>query len=165
GGALLAARVGAVSADHLLAVNDTDIEALRDAGVIGVLLPGVSFSLALGSYAPARRMIEAGLAVALATDCNPGSSFTESMQIVITLACVEMKMTAAEAVVASTLNSAFAAGRGDVVGSIEPGKKADLIVLNAEDYRELPYHYGVSNVEHVVKDGRLVVRSGGLRPS
>ncbi len=160
GGAALAARIGAVSAEHLLQVTEQDISAMRDAGVIAVLLPGVSFSLGLGRYAPARAMIDAGLPVALATDCNPGSSMTESMQIIITLACVEMRMTAAEALAASTINGAFAVGLGESCGSLEVGKKADALILNMEDYRELPYHFGVSNVEHVIKDGRVRVRSG-----
>jgi imidazolonepropionase len=162
GGSAVAARVGAVSADHLLCAEETDIDGLRDAGVVGVLLPGTSFSLALGRYAPARKMIERGLPVALATDCNPGSSMTESMQIVITLACVEMRMTAAEAITASTINAAFAIGCGADCGSLEVGKKADVLVLDMEDYRELPYHYGISNVKHVIKNGQIVVRSGVL---
>lgn len=160
GGSGVAARVGAVSADHLLCVEEADIDVLRDAGVIGVLLPGTSFSLALEHYAPARKMIDMGLPVALATDCNPGSSMTESMQIVITLACVEMRMTAAEAITASTINAAFALGCGGECGSLEVGKKGDVLILDMEDYRELPYHFGVSNVRHVVKNGRLAVRSG-----
>jgi imidazolonepropionase len=162
GGSAVAVRVGAVSADHLLCVGEADVDALRDAGVIGVLLPGTSFCLALGRYAPARKMIERGLPVALATDCNPGSSMTESMQIVITLACVEMRMTAAEAITASTMNAAFAAGCGTDCGSLEVGKKGDVLVLDMEDYRELPYHYGVSNAKHVIKNGQVVVRSGVL---
>ena len=162
GGSAVAARVGAVSADHLLCAEEIDIDGLRDAGVVGVLLPGTSFSLALGRYAPARKMIERGLPVALATDCNPGSSMTESMQIVITLACVEMRMTAAEAITASTINAAFAVGCGADCGSLEVGKKGDVLVLDMEDYRELPYHYGISNVKHVIKNGQVVVRSGVL---
>jgi len=160
GGSVVAARVGAASADHLRCVEEADIDVLRDAGVIGVLLPGTSFSLALEQYAPARKMIDRGLPVALATDCNPGSSMTESMQIVITLACVEMRMTAAEAITASTINAAFALGCGSECGSLEVGKKGDALILDMEDYRELPYHFGVSNVRHVIKNGRLVVRSG-----
>lgn len=162
GGSAVAARVGAVSADHLLCAEESDIDALKDAGVIAVLLPGTSFSLGLGRYAPARKMMERGLPVALATDCNPGSSMTESMQIVITLACVEMRMTAAEAIIASTINAAFAVGRGGDCGSLETSKEADVLILDMEDYRELPYHYGVSNVHHVVKNGRVVVRSGAI---
>jgi imidazolonepropionase len=163
GGSAVAARVGAVSADHLLCVEEIDIDVLRDAGVVAVLLPGTSFSLGLGRYAPARKMIERGLPVALATDCNPGSSMTESMQIIITLACVEMRLTAAEAIIASTINAAFAVGCGADSGSLEAGKKGDVLVLDMEDYRELPYHYGISNVKHVIKNGRIVVRAGVLR--
>ncbi len=160
GGAMLAAELGAVSADHLLHASASDIRALRDAGVVGVLLPGTSFSLGLGRYAPAREMIEAGLPVALATDCNPGSSMTESMQMMVTLACVEMRMTAAEALTAATINSAFALALGTDRGSLAVGKRADLVVMDAEDYREIPYHYGVSNVRQVVKNGKILVRSG-----
>ncbi|MBN1503449.1 MAG: imidazolonepropionase [Candidatus Eisenbacteria bacterium] len=162
GGAMLAAELGAVSADHLLRASPADVRALRDAGVVAVLLPGTSFSLGLGRYAPARAMIEAGLPVALATDCNPGSSMTESMQMMMTLACVEMRMTAAEALAAATVNSAFALALGAERGSLAAGKRADVVVFDAEDYREIPYHYGVSNVRHVVKDGGVVVRSGRL---
>jgi imidazolonepropionase len=162
GGAMLAAELGAVSADHLLHASSGDIRALRDAGVVAVLLPGTSFSLGLGRYAPARAMIDAGLPVALATDCNPGSSMTESMQMMMTLACVEMRMTAAEALIASTVNAAFAVALGTEHGSLAVGKKADVVVFDAEDYREIPYHYGVSNVCHVVKNGDVVVRSGRL---
>jgi len=162
GGAMLAAELGAVSADHLLKASLADVRALRDAGVVAVLLPGTSFSLGLGRYARAREMIETGLPVALATDCNPGSSMTESMQMTMTLACVEMRMTAAEALTASTINAAFALALGTERGSLAAGKRADVVVLDAEDYREVPYHYGVSNVCHVVKNGRVVVRSGRL---
>ena len=157
GGALLAAELGAVSADHLLHASTADIRALRDAGVVAVLLPGTSFSLGLGKYAPARQMIEAGLPVALATDCNPGSSMTESMQMMMTLACVEMRMTAAEALTAATINSAFALDLGTERGSLAIGKGADVIVLDAEDYREIPYHYGVSTVCDVIKNGEVLI--------
>jgi len=160
GGCRVAASVGAVSADHLLCAEEEDIDTLREAGVVGVLLPGTSFSLGLRAYAPARTMIERGLPVALATDCNPGSSMTESMQMVMALACVEMRMTAAEALSASTLNAACALARGGECGSLEVGKRGDVLILDMEDYRELPYHFGVSNVRHVIKNGRLVVRSG-----
>ncbi len=162
GGAMLAAELGAVSADHLLHASNADAEALRDAGVVGVLLPGTCFSLGLKRYADARSMIELGLPLALATDCNPGSSMTESMQMIMTLACVEMRMSPAEALVASTINAAFAVGMGARCGSLVRGKKADVLVLEAEDFRELPYHYGVSNVRDVIKDGKTVARSGRL---
>ena len=162
GGAMLAAELGAVSADHLLHASPADVNALRDAGVVAVLLPGTSFSLGLGRYADARAMIEAGLPVALATDCNPGSSMTESMQMMVTLACVEMRMRVAEALAASTINAAFALALGEECGSLAAGKRADIVVFDAEDYREIPYHYGVSNVCHVVKNGEVVVRFGRL---
>jgi imidazolonepropionase len=162
GGAMLAAELGAVSADHLLHASPADVRALRDAGVVAVLLPGTSFSLGLRKYAKGRAMIDAGLPVALATDCNPGSSMTESMQMMLTLACVEMRMTAAESLTASTINSAFALALGADRGSLAIGKRADAVVFDAEDYREIPYHYGVSNVWQVVKNGEVVVRSGRL---
>ena len=114
-------------------------------------------------YPPARKMIEAGLPVALATDFNPGSSFTESMPMIMSLACLMMKMTPAEAVTASTINSAHAIDRANQVGSIEVGKKADLVIWNIRDFREIPYHYGVNLVDQVIKDGKVIefpLRSG-----
>jgi imidazolonepropionase len=155
GGAKLAAELGAVSADHLEFVDDEGIEMMKEAGVIGVLLPGASFGLGMTEYPPARKMIDQGLSVALATDFNPGSSMTESMPIILSMACLMMKMSPAEAMVASTINSAYAVARADQVGSIEKGKKADLVVWNVQDYREIPYHYGVNLVDQVIKDGKV----------
>ncbi len=157
GGAELAARVGAVSADHLLRVSDAGIRALARAGVIGVLLPGTALTLGVPSYAPARALIAAGVPVALATDFNPGSCFTESMQIVIALACMQMRMTPAEALVAATVNAAHAIGRAHRVGSLRPGKQADLVVWDAPGYRHLAYHFGVNLARSVVKRGRVAV--------
>ena len=156
GGAKLAAELGAVSADHLEFVDDEGIEMMKQAGVIGVLLPGACFGLGMKEYPPARKMIDQGLPVALATDFNPGSSMTESMPIILSMACLMMKMSPAEAVVASTINSAYAVGRADEVGSIEKGKKADLVVWDVQDYREIPYHYGVNLVDRVIKDGKIL---------
>ena len=156
GGAKLAAELGAVSADHLEFIDDEGIEMMKQAGVIGVLLPGACFGLGMKGYPPARKMIDQGLPVALATDFNPGSSMTESMPIILSMACLMMKMSPAEAVVASTITSAYAVGRADDVGSIEKGKKADLVIWNVRDYREIPYHYGVNLVDRVVKDGKIL---------
>jgi imidazolonepropionase len=159
GGAKLAAEMGAVSADHLEFIDDEGIEMMKQAGVIGVLLPGACFGLGVTEYPPARKMIDQGLPVALATDFNPGSSFTESMPIILSMACLMMKMSPAEAVVASTINSAYAADKAEEAGSIKKGKKADLVIWNVRDYREIPYHYGVNLVDQVIKDGKVVKAS------
>jgi len=156
GGAELAAELGATSADHLVAISETGIEKMKEAGVIPVLLPGTTFSLGYEKYAPARRMIEAGLPVALATDCNPGSSMTENMQIILSLASTQMRMTAAEGFCAATINSAYAIDRGEEVGSLEPDKLADLVIWDTENYKEIPYHYGVNLVKMVIKRGKVV---------
>ena len=160
GGSVLAAELGAISADHLVFVDEQGIRAMVGAGVIPVLLPGTTFSLGLDRYAPARRMIEAGLPVALATDLNPGSCMTESMPMVITLACLGMKMTAAEAITAATINAACAVDRGDSLGSLEPGRQADLVIWDMDNYKVLPYHFGVNLVDTVIKSGRVVYRQG-----
>jgi imidazolonepropionase len=153
GGAELAAEFDAVSADHLVFAGDEGIHLMQKAGVVPVLLPGTTFFLGMNQAAPARLMIEKGLPVALATDCNPGSSMTESMQIIMTLGCLEYKMTPAEALAASTLNAAFAIDKGSEIGSLAPGKFADLVIWDAEDYREIPYHYGGNMVSSVYKKG------------
>lgn len=156
GGAELAAEVGAVTADHLVACSAEGIRRMAAAGVIPVLLPGTSFFLKLGRRAPARAMIEAGLPVALATDCNPGSSPTESMPIVLALASLELGLMPAEALVAATVNAAHAVGRGDERGSLEAGKVADVVLHDATSWRSIAYHYGVSLVRQVFVRGRLV---------
>jgi imidazolonepropionase len=156
GGAELAAEVGAVSADHLGAASDTGIEAMRDAGVIATLLPGTIFSLGMKSYARARDMIDAGLPVALATDYNPGSCNCDSMQFIITLACLQMKMTVAEAITASTINAAYSLEMGDKIGSLEVGKYADILIMDMPSYQYLPYHFGSNNVETVIKNGKVI---------
>jgi len=159
GGAELAVEMGALSADHLVCVTEPGIGALADSQTVAVLLPGTSFFLR-SKYAPARRLIEAGCAVALATDCNPGSSPTESMPAILALACLEMGLSVEEAVAAATLNAAAAIDRAAQIGSVEEGKRADLVVLGAPSYHHLVYHYGVNPVRHVVKGGRVVVRDG-----
>ncbi len=156
GGGELAAEVGAISADHLVCVSDAGIRAMANAGVVAVLLPGTTLSLGKRDFAPARKFVDAGVPVALATDCNPGSSMTESMQIIVSLASMVMRLTPAEALVAATADSAPAVGRSGSVGSIEPGKLADLIVWEVVDYRAIPYHYGVNLTRMVIKRGAVV---------
>lgn len=154
GGASLAANVGAISADHLLMSSNKGLKEMASKGVIGVLLPGTPFSLMQKEYAPARKMIEMGVPIALATDLNP-NCMTESMQFMIQLACLNMKMTSAEAITAATFNAACAIGKNDAVGSLEKGKQADIIVLNCPNYQFLPYHFGVNLVDTVIKNGIL----------
>ena len=151
-GAELAARSGAISADHLLMISDNGIEQMRTADVIATLLPGTAFFLGL-PFAPARRMIERGLAVALATDCNPGSNMSENMQMTLALACMGMKMTVEEAICAATLNGAAALGISDRVGSVEVGKIADLAIFDSPDYPDIVYHYGINRVCGVIRAG------------
>jgi imidazolonepropionase len=156
GGAELAAELGALSADHLIAISEPGIEAMAATGVTAVLLPGTSFFLMKHTYAPARRLIEAGVPVAIATDCNPGSSNTESMPMVFVLAVYELGLTIEEALTAATLNAASCLGMGDRIGSIEVGKQADLVLLNAPNLLHLAYHYGVNPVRTVIKNGAIV---------
>jgi imidazolonepropionase len=157
GGAELAVEMGAVSADHLMFISDKGIEMLAASHTAAVLLPGTSFALGLDQTAPARTMIEKGVIVALSTDCNPGSSMTESPAIIITLAALRLKMTAAEALSAVTVNAACAIGQGERLGRLEAGLPADIAIWDMRDYRELPYHYGVNLVETVIKNGKVVV--------
>jgi len=153
GGAELAAELGAVSADHLVCASDDGVRALARSGVVAVLLPGTTLSLGKTAFAPARKMIDEGVAVALATDCNPGSSMTESMQIILSLASMMLRMTPAEAMTAATQNAACAVAMGDEVGSLVPGKLCDLVIWKVDDHRAIPYHYGVNLVRAVVKRG------------
>ena len=155
GGAELAADLGAVSADHLGMVTDRGIRALKRAGTIAVLLPGNDLFRGAERLPPARRMIEEGLAVALGTDCNPGTSMIFSMPLVLSLACVRLRLSPAEAVTAATLNAAYACGEGERAGSLEPGKRADLVIWDAKDYREIPYAFGANLVSQVVRSGKL----------
>jgi len=156
GGAELAASVEAISAEHLLFASDAGLRAMAEKGVIAVLLPAAAFSLMSGRYADARKMIDYGLPVALGTDFNP-ICWVESQQLVISFACHFMKMTPAEAITAATINAAHAIGRAKEVGSIEVGKKADIIVLNVPNHRFLGYRFGVNLVDKVIKNGRLMV--------
>ena len=157
GGAELAAELGATSADHLMVVSERGIEMLAASSTVAVLLPATTFCVMGERYAPARKMIEKGVAVALSTDFNPGSSPVNSLQIVMGIACRQLKMTPAEVISAVTINAAHAIGRADSVGSIEVGKKADLVIFDARDYRYLMYRFGTNLVERVVKSGRLVI--------
>ena len=156
GGAELAAELNCLSADHLLQASDEGIRALAEAGTVATLLPLTAFSLR-ENYARARDMIDVGCVVALATDLNPGSAFTASVPLLFALACIYMKMTPEEAVTAFTLNSAAALGRADRIGSIDIGKQGDLILLQFPSYKFLPYHVGMNMVEHVIKNGKIVV--------
>ena len=158
GGTKLAVEMGAVSADHLVETPMADIIALGRGETIAVGLPGTPFGLGHSRYTPAKAILAAGGALALATDCNPGTSWCESMQMVIALACRYMGLTQAQALAAATLNSAHAIGRGHELGSLEAGKQADMLILSTADYRQLGYRYGVNLVETAVKKGQVVGR-------
>ncbi|KAF0244852.1 MAG: hypothetical protein FD180_2154 [Planctomycetota bacterium] len=154
GGARLAAELGAASADHLMAIDDAGIDAMRQSGTVAVLLPGTTFFLGLPRYAPARRLIDAGIPVALATDYNPGSCYTESLQVIGTIAATQLKMTAAEILTACTVNAAHALRLPDR-GRIAEGLLADLVVWDLDDVRKLTYHFGVNQVQILAKRGRV----------
>jgi imidazolonepropionase len=151
----LASEVGAISADHLLMSNEDGLKQMAKRGVIGVLLPGTPFSLMIKDYAPARKIIDIGVPVAIATDLNP-NCWIENMQFIIQLACFNMKMTPAEAITASTFNAACAIGMNSKIGSLEKGKQADIIILDCPNNKFLPYHYGINLVETVIKKGEVV---------
>ena len=153
GGAELAAEFGAVSADHLDCVGDEGIHLMKKAGVIPVVLPGSIFILGSKKKAPARKIIDYGLPVAIGTDLNPGSSPIHSLPITMSLACIEFRMTPAEALCAATLNAAYAIDRGDKIGCLSPGKMADVIIWDVQDYREIPYWFGKKLVHSVFKNG------------
>jgi imidazolonepropionase len=153
GGAELGAELGVTSIDHLDHISERGMQLMAEKKTIGVLLPGVPFHLMTNKYAPARRLSEAGVPIALATDFNPGSCPTLSMQMIIALACRQLKMTPAEAINAATINAAYALDRGDRIGSIEVGKRADIIVLDIPRHQQLPYWFGVNLVARVVKNG------------
>ena len=156
GGAALAAEVSAISADHLLRSSANGLKLMAKKGIIGVMLPGTPFSLMMKEYAPARKIIDLGVPVALATDLNP-NCWTENMQFIIQLACLNMKMTPAEAICAATFNSACAIGLNDKIGSLEKGKQADIIILNCPNHKFIPYHYGINFVDSVIKKGLFIV--------
>jgi len=160
GGAELAANLGAVSAEHLISVSDLGIEKLAAAATAAVCLPGVSFFLMLEKRAPARRLIDAGAAVALATDFNPGSSYLSSMLFVLQLGVYTLRLGVEEAINACTANGAYAIDRHREVGTLEPGKKMDLLLLDASDYTSLAYRLGANPVRLVIKGGKVVVKDG-----
>jgi len=155
GGARLAAQLGAISADHLVKTPPGDLQALAQSETVAVALPCTPFGLGQAEYTPARPFLEAGGLLALATDLNPGTAWCESMQFVIALACRYLHLTPAQAIAATTINAAAAISRADRIGSIEPGKQADLLVLSVSDYRQLGYRFGSNLVEWVIKKGNI----------
>ncbi len=158
GGAQLAGEIGAISAEHLLAATDEGLQELADNGVTPVLLPGTSFNLGLQNHARARDMIDRyNLPVALSTDYNPGSCPTESIQLIIALASLNLKMTPEEILTACTINAANALGRTTDIGSVKKGKRADLTIFDAPNIQYLPYHFGINHTFSVIKNGRVVV--------
>ena len=162
GGAELAAELGAVSADHLDHVSDAGIAALAESGVTAVLLPGAVFFLGLQRYAPARRLLDAGVRVALSTDFNPGTCYTENVWLMGTIASTQMKMGITEVVRALTVNAAHAVGLGADVGRLEPGYRADILILDTPSHLTIPYHWGIDPVRTVITAGTVVVEEGEL---
>lgn len=158
GGAELAAEVGAISADHLLKASDEGIRQMAEKNVIGVLLPGTAFFL-MAEYADARKMIDQGVAVALSTDANPGSSPTLSLQFIMNLGCLKMGMTPEEVLVATTINAAHAIGKAEQIGSLEVGKQADVAIFGVSNYLKLSYNYGMNHIDQVIKKGKVVVEN------
>lgn len=156
GATQLAVELGAASCDHLEQVNSTDIRALAKSRTVATLLPGCDFHLGWNQYAPARKLIDAGAVVALATDYNPGTSPTVSMPMILSLACTQLKMTPAEAIAAATVNAAYAVRREKRLGSLETGKQADLAVFEVEDYREIPYYFGMQRCWMTMKSGGII---------
>jgi len=163
GGTELAVKMHAVSVEHLTKVTETGISALAGSGTVAVLLPATSFGLASRQFAPARRLIDAGVAVALSTDFNPGSAPSSSMPLTVAIACSQMSMTPAEAVTAATYNAACAIGMQEEVGSLEAGKKADFVIYDVEDYREIPSRAGEDHAAVVVKEGAVAWERTGYR--
>jgi len=155
GGAALAAELGAASADHLVKTSAADIRALGSSPTVAVSLPGTPFGLNEAEYTPAQAILQADGLLALATDINPGTSWCESMQFILALACRKMGLTPAQAIAAATINAAAALQRQDTIGSIEPGKQADLLILDVNHYQHLGYRFGTNLVSHVIKQGRI----------
>jgi imidazolonepropionase len=160
GGTPLAVSLGAVSADHLVRTPPEGIEALARSDTVAVALPCTPFGLAESAYTPAAAILEAGGILALATDLNPGTAWCESMQFAIALGCRYLRLTPAQAIAAATVNAAAAIRRADRLGTIEPGKQADLIILDAPDYRHLGYRFGTNLVSMVIKKGQIIIRDG-----
>jgi imidazolonepropionase len=161
-GAELAGDMGAVSAEHLLAASEEGMAAMAEAGVTAVLLPGTSFYLMIGKYAQAQKMMDRGVRVALATDYNPGSCPTENLQSIMTFACFGMKMTPEEIIKGMTLNAAHAVDRSEEIGSLEVGKKADIVIFDAPNLEYIVYHFGINHVDKVIKNGKIVVENGRI---
>jgi imidazolonepropionase len=159
GGARLAAELGAISADHVVVTPDEDIRALGQSNAIAVSLPPTPFGLGHTTYTPAHRFLDAGAALAIATDCNPGTAWNESMQFVMALAARYLRLTPAQALAAATINAAYAIGCGDRVGSLEVGKQGDLVIWNAPNYPHLSYRFGTNLAHTVVKRGEVVHRA------
>jgi len=155
GGTQLAAELDAISVDHLEHISDEAISGLRNSKTVAVMLPGVSFFLR-NPYAPARKLIDAGIPVAIASDFNPGSCMSFSMPLMMTIACIQMSMTPEEAITAATLNGAAAMGISDQVGSIEIGKRADIILYEIPNYRYLAYHFGTNLAAKIIKNGTIL---------
>ncbi len=156
GGAEMAARLGAVTVEHLVCTTDSQVELLARAGTIGCLLPGTPYMLMDGRYPQARRMVQRNLPLAIATDCNP-NCWIESMQFIIGLSCMMLRLTPEEAITAATINGAYAVGLGEEVGSLDVGKRADILLLDVPTYQHLPYHQGSNAAVLVLKDGKVVV--------
>lgn len=156
GAAQLGVKLGAASCDHLEQINSSDIAALAKSRTVATLLPGCDFHLGLNHYAPARKLIDAGAIVALATDYNPGTSPTMSMPMILSLACTQLRMTPAEAIAAATINAAYSLRRDWQLGSLGVGKFADLAVFEVADYREIPYYFGVNTCWMAIKRGVVV---------
>lgn len=156
GSAALAASLGAISADHLLFASDSSMDAMKASGTVATLLPGTAYFIRM-PYANARKMIDKGLTVALSTDCNPGSSFTENMQTILSLAVINMKMTVEEAISASTINGATAIEQSDIMGSLEVGKLANFTISNCDSYTDIFYHFGINHIEQTFINGKRVV--------
>jgi imidazolonepropionase len=157
GGAVLAARMGADSADHLIKIDQEGRQALATSDTVATLLPGTVFTLGLKNYAPGRAMIDEGCAVALASDFNPGSCPILSIPLIMAIACTQMRLTPAEALTAVTLNSAWALGLQDEVGSLAPGRKADIVILDGPDFRLIPYRAGHNPVFSLIRGGRKII--------
>lgn len=157
GGARLAAELEAVSADHLQCIDEADIKALKKAGTVATLLPGTALNLGLMQYPPARKLIAEGVPVALGTDFNAGTCFTLNMQLILALACTQMRMTPAEAITAATINSAYSLGLSDKLGRLDEGMQADIVLMDVSDYREVPYFFGTNHCVVTIKKGNVLI--------
>jgi imidazolonepropionase len=163
GGTELAVELGAISGDHLAVASDEGIQRLANSDTIGVILPGTSFYLGKDDYGRAREMIDAGAAIAISTDFNPGSSVTENLQMIMSIAALKLKLSPEEIWHAVTVNAAHAIGRGDVAGTISVGRKADIVLWDAPNYLYIPYHYGVNHTNTVIKNGKVIYKREAIR--